>query len=86
MTREEVKKVVYESIADAFMLEESEIFAHSDWNFRTDLNATSLQYFPLISDIEERLDIELEAHEFQWVAKTIEQAVDFVYTAYAAQK
>lgn len=86
LTREQVAEVVYASIADAFMMEETKISKHPELNFRTDLNATSLQYFPLISDIEDRLDIEMESHEFQWVAKTVEQAVDFVYAAYTAQK
>lgn len=85
-TREQIAEVVAESMADIFMMDKQDILNRPELDFRVDLNANSIQYFPLISDIEERLDIELEGHEFQWVAKTFSMAVDFVYEAYSKQK
>ena len=86
LTREQVAEVVTKGIADIFMMDASHVAGHPELNFRTDLNATSLQYFPLIADMEEKLDIELDSHDFQWIAKTVGDAVEFVYKAYTAQK
>lgn len=85
-TRQKIIEVLNENIADIFMKDEEYIMAHHELNFRTDLKATSLQYYPLITEMEEQLDIELDAHDFQWKAHTIADAVEFVTNAYNEQK
>jgi hypothetical protein len=84
--RQKIVDVLNETIADIFMKDKDFIAVHHELNFRMDLNATSMQYYPLITEMEEQLDIELDAHDFQWKAHTIEDAVDFVMEAYLEQK
>ena len=85
-TRLTIAEIVNASVADIFMKDLEYIASHHELNFRTDLNATSLQYFPLITELEEQLDIELDAHDFQWKAHTIGEAVDLVLQEYLSQK
>jgi len=80
--RETVNAALYEGVADIFMLNKDDVTSHPEWNFRTDLNATSLQYYPLITDLEEKLDINIDAHAFQWEAHTVGDAVDFLMGIY----
>ena len=84
--RERIAKILNETIADIFMLDLEYVASNPELNFRKDLKASSIQYFPLISELEEQLDIELDAHDFQWKAHTIAQAVVFVEQEYIAQK
>ena len=83
--RKKVEEILYKSVADVFMKDESYIVAHTDLNFRLDLNASSTQYYPLISDLEEQLDIDIDAHDFQYNAQTIAQAVDYVLSVCASK-
>lgn len=84
--RQKIIEVLNKSIADIFMEDADFIAANHEMKFRTNLKATSMQYYPLISEIEEQLDIELDAHDFQYKAHTIAEAVDYVHNAYNAQK
>ena len=83
--REIVSTALFEVVADIFMLNEDDVATHPEWNFRTDLNATSLQYYPLITDLEERLDITIDAHDFQWTSHTVGDAIDFLMGIYGEQ-
>ena len=76
--RQKICTALYEEVADIFMLSIDDIAAHPEWNFRTDLSATSLQYFPLVTGLEEKLGITIDAHDFQWSAHTVGDAVDFL--------
>jgi len=80
--REKISNIVIEKVADIFALDEKYVAEHPELNFRKDLGAKSLQYFPLVTALETELDIELEYHEFQIQALTIELAIDFVIEAY----
>lgn len=84
--RQKITETLNAAIADIFMKDEEYIASHHELNFRTDLNATSLQYYPLITDLEELLDIDIDAHDFQWKSYTIADAVDFLMEVYTAQK
>ena len=84
--RQKITDVLNETIADIFMLDKAHIAAHHELNFRTDLNATSMQYFPLITELEERLDIDIDAYDFQNKSHTVGDAVDFLMDVYTAQK
>ena len=84
--RQRIIEILNEGIADIFMKDKDFIAANHDMKFRTSLKATSMQYFPLITIIEEKLDIELDAHDFQYKAHTIGEAVDYILNAYTAQK
>ena len=84
--RQKISDILHENIADIFMMEKDHIASHPELNFRTDLKATSLQYYPLITELEDQLGIDIDAHDFQWKAHTIGEAVDFLMNLYSAQK
>ena len=84
--RQKITDVLNAAIADIFMQEKEHVAANHELNFRTDLNATSLQYYPLITELEELLDIDIDAHDFQWKSYTIADAVDFLMEVYTQQK
>ena len=78
MTDTEIADVVVSVIADAFSLDEAYIAKHPDLNFRIDLAATSMQYFFLLTELEEKLDVGMESHDFQSKAYTVADAVSYV--------
>ena len=85
MNRSNIEALVYENIADVFMMTPEEVRVNPETRFREDLAAVSLQYFPLISNLEEELDIALDFKEFQIAAPTFTKAVDFVWKTYEKQ-
>lgn len=81
MTREEIKEVVLKELKMVF----GHDITDETIRFREDLAAKSLEYFPLISALEDDLDIDIEYHEFQSDAQTIGQAIDLCKKLYDAQ-
>ena len=75
---QKMTNILNEAVADIFMMETEYIAAHHELNFRKDLSASSIQYFPLITELEELLDIDIDIHEFQSKAHTIADAVVFL--------
>ena len=84
--RDKITSMLEREIADVFMLDKTHIEAHHELKFREDLVATSLQYFPILTALEEELDIDIDFHEFQIEAKTIAQAIDYITALYIAQQ
>jgi len=78
MTREKIAEIVNAAVADVFMLETAHVAAHPELNYRVDFSATSMQYFPLISTLEEELNIEIESHDFQNKASTVGDTIDLM--------
>jgi len=83
--REKITEMLINDIADVFMLDKDYVESHPELNFREDLVANSMQYFPIITALEEELKIDIDFHEFQNEARTIELAIDYVLTLYNAQ-
>lgn len=81
-TKESIRKTVYQAIADAFMMDTEQVAADPQKRLREDLGASSMQYLPLISTLEDAYNLEIDLHGFQNEARTIEAAVDYVYAAY----
>ena len=81
-----ITNTLNETVADVFMMETEYIAAHHELNFMTDLIATSLQYYPLITELEELLDIDIDVHDFQSKLHTIGDAADFLVGLYTEQK
>lgn len=69
--KEKISEVVTQAIADAFMMDAEEVKNNPNRRLREDLGASSMNYFPLISAIEDAFDIEFDFHGFQNEAKTI---------------
>ena len=84
--RQKITEILNEAISDIFMQDKEYIASHHDLNFRKDLNASSIQYYPLITDLEELLDIDIDAHDFQYKSFTIGDAVEFLTELYTTQK
>ena len=82
-TAEEIKQGVYAAVADAFMLSAEQVAANPAVRLREDLGASSMNYYPLISDLEEAFDVEFELHDFQFRAKTVDDIVAMVTEALA---
>lgn len=82
---EKIAEVVYQAIADAFMVDVDEIKNNPDKRLREDMGASSMQYFPIIATIEDECDIEVDMHLFQNEARTIGTAVDYVIGLYNQQ-
>lgn len=80
-TKESIQKTVYQAIADAFMMDVDQVANQPEKRLREDLGASSMQYLPLISTLEDTYNIEIDLHGFQNEARTIEAAVDYIYTA-----
>lgn len=83
-TEAEIRSEVYAAVADAFMMDVSQVEANTQIRLREDLGASSMQYYPLIADLEDSFGIELELHEFQYVARTVEDIVELVKKKLAA--
>ena len=82
---QEVRQAVIENVADIFMKSQEEIAANMDVNYLSDFAATSLDIYPLVSEFEDRFDVELEFHEFQATARTPNETVDYLLGKIAAK-
>ena len=82
-TTEEIKQGVYAAVADAFMLSVEQVAANPAVRLREDLGASSMNYYPLIADLEEAFDVEFELHDFQFRARTVDDVVAMVAEALA---
>lgn len=86
MTRQEIAEIVNKTVADVFNLDPAYVAEHPELNYRTDFGATSLHYFPLLSDLEEQLNVEVENHYFQNRASNVAETIDFMDELVNSQK
>ena len=77
-TEAEIRQGVYAAMADAFMMDASQVEANTQIRLREDLGASSMQYYPLIADLEDTFGVEFELHEFQYAARTVDDIVELV--------
>ncbi len=84
-TKEQIEKVLYQSLSDVFGLPVEEFAAKPELRLREDLTAKSMEYFPLIGDLEDRLGIQIEYHDFQTEAQTVGMTVEYVLALAQAQ-
>ena len=84
--RAKVAEVFIINMADVFMLDEEYITANPDLNFKEDLAANSIKYFPLLAALEDELGIEISLHDFQNEGKTVSLGIDYVTWLYKKQK
>lgn len=76
--RAKVEDVLYGSIADLFNLKKEDVAKQPELRFREDLAAKSMEFFPMIADLEDSLGIQIEYHDFQSECRTVGMAVDYV--------
>lgn len=83
--QEQIADVMDEVIARVFRKDKSEIAAHHELRLKEDLNANSKHYFPILSALSDKFDLEIDYHEFQFYAMTIESGIKYVAAQYAEQ-
>ena len=86
VSHEEIAEMMISELAEIFMLDKEYVKAHPELRLREDLAATSMHYFPLIAALEEKLDIEVEFHEFQEHTPTVQATIDYAIELYEAQQ
>ncbi len=83
--KEQISEVIEDVVAKVFRREKAEIAAHHELRLKEDLNANSKHYFPILAALSDRFDLEIDYHQFQFYATTIETAIDYVVEEYHAQ-
>ncbi|MDO4198426.1 MAG: hypothetical protein Q4D13_05510 [Erysipelotrichaceae bacterium] len=83
--RSEIAELMDEVIARVFRKEKEEIASHHELRFKEDLNVNSKHYFPILSALSDEFDLDIDYHEFQFYATTVESAIDYVYAKYQEQ-
>ena len=73
-----VRNIVVKSVADAINKTTEEVAAQADASFSDDLGMTSVQIFPIISDLEDQLDADIDFASFLAQATSVNKTVDFV--------
>jgi len=72
-------------IAQIFHKDPDFIAAHHELKLKEDLNTNSKQYFPIIAVFEDKFEIFMDYHLFQYSATTIETAIEYVISEYKNQ-
>ena len=83
--REKVTDIIESAVADVFMFDRDYVAANHGLKFREDLATSSIQYFPIVTALEEDLDIDIDFHEFQYESGTIKLAIDYVVKLFNEQ-
>ena len=73
-----VKDVVIELLATVTERDVAEIVANLNASLTEDFHLSSLQYFPLLGGLEDRLNIELDYSGFLTDVHTVNEAIDYV--------
>lgn len=80
--KETIKSTMLTAITKVFSVEKDYLENNLDLRFVEDMNATSIQLFPIISALEDELDIEIQYQDFRRNGKSIQEAIDFVKDEY----
>ena len=78
LSRAVVRSTIVKTVADAIDKTAEEVEAQADANFSDDLGMTSVQIFPIISDLEDQLDTAIDFSAFIAEATSVNAAVDYV--------
>lgn len=77
-TRDEVKNTVVKILAEVTEKDPQEISENLAASLKDDYKMTSMEYFPLISGLEEELNIEIDYSAFLLKAITVNDCIDFI--------
>lgn len=73
-----VKETVLNAASAATGKGTEELEANLDKDMSTDLGLTSLEYFPILSQLEDTYDIDIDYSDFLTKVKTLNQAVSYM--------
>lgn len=83
--RDQIAEVIVETVAKVFRRDKAEIAANHNIRLKEDLNANSKHYFPILAALSDKFDLEIDYHEFQFYATTVETAIDYTVEQYHDQ-
>jgi acyl carrier protein len=72
----DVKDFVYETVAKAFGIPVAKV--NDQLNLLADLDAKSTNYFPIINDIDDEYDLDLQYQEFRTRCTTVGDIIKLV--------
>lgn len=82
---QEIAKTMEEVFARVFRKTPEELAAHHELRLKEDLNVNSKQYFPILSALSNKYDLDIDYHVFQFNATTLQSAIDYVVDEYHKQ-
>jgi len=85
-TKAQIAQAMDWILAKIFLKDEAYIADNHQLRLKEDLMANSKQYFPIISYFEDKFDIFMDYHVFQYSATTVESAINYVLEEYNKQK
>lgn len=83
--RDQVADVIEDAVAKVFRRDKAEIAANHGLRLKEDLNANSKHYFPILAALSDKFNLEIDYHEFQFYATTVETAIDYAVDQYHEQ-
>lgn len=78
MEPEKIETTVIGIVAQCTKKDVSEIEKQKDARFKEDLSLTSMEYFPIIAELEEQLNIEVDYSDFLNKALTVNDCIRYV--------
>lgn len=79
MEKKHVEEIFAQVLAKLTSKTEEEILADIDLAFNEDYGLTSMEYFPLIAELEDRLDLEIDYSEFLTKALNVRSGAAYIY-------
>lgn len=78
MERSQVEEIFVSILSKLTSKTKEELLANTELTFSEDYKLTSLEYFPLIGELEDQLDLEIDYSEFLTKALSIKSGVDYI--------
>ena len=72
----DVAEIIFESVASAFGIDRGELTLETD--LLNDLDAKSVNYFPIMLEIENEWDLDVQYQQFRSNCRTIGDIIDYV--------
>lgn len=72
----EIRDFIFKSVAKAFGIDESEITMET--NLLDDLHAKSVNFFPIMNELEDEYDLDLQYQTFRTECPTIKSIIEMV--------
>lgn len=78
MERRKVEDIFASILSKLTSKTKEELLANPELKFNEDYKLTSLEYFPLIGELEDQLDLEIDYSEFLTKALSIKSGIDYI--------
>ena len=78
-SREQIVDIYIVTLAKILEKSKEDIMSGLDASFKDDFAMTSVEFFPLIAELEEALGFEIDYHDFLVNVHTINQGADYLH-------